>query len=237
VRKLLFACCLLILVLAAGDCAGRTQTVTLNATAYATTVTTAVITVTGPPASNQTVTVTVTPTYQQTDDRVTPAEARIAAQRLLIHPVFSTQLKWEGGILSEPVLFYAFDMTQAVYEFTVLRDGKGIGCIMIAGRKDWMPSLEMSDGAAPSSYAPQALAVAVAQGYVAPGENATPVFFYGGATFGSVQFGEKMKAERKAVELGYGFGVVTLPEKAPKLMFDPEQARAGWAKIIAEAGG
>lgn len=235
-KKVFFACCLSILVLAAGACS-RMETVTLGATAYAATTMTAVITVTGPPAPNQTVTITVTPTYPQTDDRVTPAEARIAAQCLLIHPVFSTQFKWESGILSEPVLFYAFDMTQAVYEFTVLRDGKGIGCIMIAGRKDWMPSLEMSDGAAPSSYAPQALAVAVAQGYVAPGENPAPVFFYGGATFGSVQFGEKMKAERKAVELGYGFGVVTLPDKAPKLMFDPEQARAGWAKIIAEAGG
>jgi hypothetical protein len=136
---------------------------------------------------------------------------------------------------TEPILYLNSDMSPAAYEFNYLRDGKSAGFVMVAARKDWSPMLESSDGAAPSSRVPEAFEVAVAKGYVAPGENPPPTYFYFGALSNSVQFGEKMKSERVAIELGWGGAVFHLPDAPVKLSFNAYKARSSWQGTLALA--
>jgi len=83
---------------------------------------------------------------------VTPAEARLVAQRHLQWassnlPGFED---WKRAKLSQPVIYYFPNGTRSAYEFTVLVNGKPDGFILVAAQRYMPPVLEFSKGEAPS---------------------------------------------------------------------------------------
>jgi hypothetical protein len=47
--------------------------------------------------------------------------------------------EWTDGIVSNLITYYSDDEVISAYEFTVIKDDRPTGFIVISARKDWMP--------------------------------------------------------------------------------------------------
>lgn len=137
---------------------------------------------------------------------------------------------WDGATVSQPVSYYAPDMSVCAYEFTVEDGDKNIGFIIVSARKDWMPILEYGDGSAPSNYLPDARQIAVDKAYISENDNSKSRIFYWGACTYSMQIGDKMRNDGVSINLSSG-RVETLPKESPVLQMDSQEARDAWSKI------
>lgn len=138
--------------------------------------------------------------------------------------------EWDKATISEPVIYYAPDLTESAYEFTVLNDGKGIGYIIVSARKDWMPILERDTARSPSSFLSDAKDVAIEKGYIDESEKSEPLIIYWGACSYSAQFDDNMKNKGTAIQLTTGI-TVKIPKETVNLLMDKNQAREAWSTI------
>lgn len=77
---------------------------------------------------------------------------------------------WKAGMVNNPITYYSDDEVISAYEFTVVKDNKTVGFIVISARKDWMPVLEFGDGIAPSNYLAATEKTAKAKQYIGQDE-------------------------------------------------------------------
>lgn len=93
-----------------------------------------------------------------------------------------------------------------------------------------MPVLEFSDGSAPSNRLEKAMDTAKETGLINSGDAVEVKFNYSGATFYSVQIGDKMKRDKKEIDLT-NMRVIDKPEKT-ELKMDKNTARETWDKLL-----
>lgn len=177
-------------------------------------------------------TVTCSSFQAAADNNVTAEEAKEAA--LFYIDKFSNTIipEWGSAKVSQPVSYYSIDKVKVAYEFTVLKEGKQAGFIIISSTKDWTPALEWGIGIAPSAYLSFANQMAVDDGYISYRDRLglEPEILYWGAMTYSAQLGDKMKREGSAYHLPTGI-VRQLPVEQPDLRLDKEFAQAAWASI------
>jgi hypothetical protein len=132
-----------------------------------------------------------------TPNTVAQKEAELAALSK-IRQVEGQMKGWtENSVIGDPVLYYGPDGTKTAYEYTVYTNDKEVGYIFVSAKKDWVPVLEYSDGAAPSSYLSRAKENAINNNFLSKEGNVR--MLYWGALSYSVQFGNEMAEDNTAI--------------------------------------